>query len=174
MSPGQRHGARSVLREQRTGSGLILRLQEKEPAIVMLTKHRPPTATRLRVLLVDDYPDSAETASMLLALHGYDCRIATTGGEALEQAAAFEPDVVILDIGLPDMSGYEVARMLRAHAGTRSIYLAAVTGWGKPEDRDRAFAAGFDCYVTKPADLDKLSMIVKLADQHCAQRYQDN
>jgi len=131
---------------------------------VTLTNTHPPI-TRSRVLVVDDYPDSAEAASLLLTLHGHECRTATTGQEALEKAAEFDPDVVILDIGLPDITGYEVARTLRARAGTRSLYLAAVTGWGQPEDRAKAFAAGFDHHVTKPADLQKLSLIVRLAAQ---------
>jgi len=137
---------------------------------VPLTNHRPPAGTKLRVLVVDDYPDSAEAASMLLTLYGHECRTATTGREALEQAEVFAPDIVILDIGLPDMTGYEVARALRERAGGASMYLAAVTGWGQPADRDKAFAAGFDCHITKPADLDKLSLIVKLAHQRFSER----
>lgn len=135
-----------------------------------LTNHLPPAGIKLRVLVVDDYPDSAEAASMLLTLYGHECRTATTGREALEQAEVFAPDIVILDIGLPDMTGYEVARALREGARGPSMYLAAVTGWGQPADRDKAFAAGFDCHITKPADLDKLSLIVKLAHQRFAER----
>lgn len=134
------------------------------------TTNSPPPAARSRVLVVDDYPDSAEAASMLLTLYGHECRTATTGQEALDQAAAFDPDIVILDIGLPDITGYEVARTLRARAGARSLYLAAMTGWGQPEDRAKAFAAGFDHHVTKPADLQKLSLIVALADQRRAEQ----
>jgi CheY-like chemotaxis protein len=130
---------------------------------VTLTTNCP--SAKSRVLVVDDYPDSAEAASLLLTLHGYECRTATTGQEALDQAAEFDPDIVILDIGLPDITGYEVARTLRARAGPRSLYLAAVTGWGQPEDRAKAFAAGFDYHITKPADLQKLSLIVRLAAQ---------
>jgi CheY-like chemotaxis protein len=136
----------------------------------MRTNNHPLLATGARVLVVDDYPDSAETASMLLTLHGYECRTATTGQEALEQAAVFEPDIVLLDIGLPDITGYEVARLLRARAGDRPLYLAAVTGWGQPADQAKALAAGFDHHVTKPADLRKLAMIVRLADQANAER----
>ena len=134
----------------------------------MYTNNPPVPATGTRVLVVDDYPDSAEVASMLLTMHGYECRIATTGQEALDQAAAFEPDIVLLDIGLPDITGYEVARTLRARAGGRPLYIAAVTGWGQPADRAKAFAAGFDNHVTKPADLQKLAAIVRLADRRSA------
>jgi CheY-like chemotaxis protein len=124
--------------------------------------HARPTP-RLRVLVVDDYPDSAETASMLLTLHGHDCRTAITGQGALDEAAAFEPDIVILDIGLPDISGYEVARALRARAGGRPLYLAAVTGWGQPEDRLQALAAGFDHHLLKPTNSEKILHILRLA-----------
>jgi len=118
---------------------------------------------RMRVLVVDDYPDSAETASMLLAIYGHECRTAITGQGALEEAAAFDPHIVILDIGLPDMSGYEVARALRARAAGRPLYLAAVTGWGQPEDRVQAFAAGFDQHILKPTNAAKILQILQLA-----------
>jgi len=145
-------------------------LARERTSIVAITSNSPPPPTPLRVLIVDDYPDSADAASLLLMLYGHECRTATTGQGALDQAEIFDPDVVILDIGLPDMTGYEVARTLRARAHSRPLYLAAVTGSGLPEDQAKAFAAGFDYHVTKPADLKKLSMIVKLADQHSGDR----
>jgi DNA-binding response OmpR family regulator len=77
----------------------------------------------------------------------------------------FDPDIGILDIGLPDVSGFELARQLRMQCIGKSLYLAAVTGWGQPEDRAKAFAAGFDHHVLKPADREKLSMIIELADR---------
>jgi CheY-like chemotaxis protein len=129
----------------------------------MTSTDRSPQTTPARVLVVDDYPDSAEAASMLLALYGHECRTAVNGREALAQAAAFDPDVVILDIGLPDISGYEVARTLRDRARGRPLYLAAVTGLGQPEDRLRAIAAGFDQHVLKPADATKIRNIVRQA-----------
>lgn len=115
-----------------------------------------------RVLVVDDYPDAADIACMLLTMHGHECRSVTTGQGALDEAARFDPDIVILDIGLPDISGYDVARELRRRAG-RAIYIAAVTGWGQPADRLRAFAAGFDQHVLKPTDAVKLRSIVAAA-----------
>lgn len=130
-----------------------------------MTLGAPPTAEagRLRVLVVDDYPDSAETASILLTMYGHECRTAVTGQGALAEAAAFDPDIVILDIGLPDMSGYEVARALRARAAGRPLYLAAVTGWGQPEDRVQAIAAGFDQHILKPTNAAKILQILQLA-----------
>ncbi|MBA3463178.1 MAG: response regulator [Deltaproteobacteria bacterium] len=81
-----------------------------------------------RVLIVDDYPDAVEVTEMLLTLRGCTCRIAMTGTEALAVAEEFTPDVAILDIGLPDISGFEVARELRQRNPGRPLYLAAVTG----------------------------------------------
>jgi two-component system CheB/CheR fusion protein len=118
---------------------------------------------RARVLVVDDYPDSAEISAMLLTLLGYDCRVAINGQDALDQVDAFDPDIVILDIGLPDISGYEVAQRLRAQNRPRPLFLAAVTGWGQPEDRVRALAAGFDIHVLKPTDSAKIRNILALA-----------
>ena len=116
-----------------------------------------------RVLIVDDYPDSAASASMLLGLFGCECRTASSGREALEQAAEFDPEIVLLDIGLPDISGYEVARLLRARQGSRRLYLAAVTGWGQAEDRARALAAGFDQHVLKPTNAATIRLILEQA-----------
>src|ERR1043166_6001432 len=102
------------------------------------------TASPLRrVLVVDDHPDSAEASCLLLAALGHACCPATTGTQALAEAENFRPDVVICDIGLPDITGYEVARTLRTRHGSL-LYLAALTGWDQPADRARALAAGFD------------------------------
>jgi DNA-binding response OmpR family regulator len=121
--------------------------------------------TGLRVLVVDDYPEAAETACMLLSMLGHECRFATTGKDALIEAARFVPDVAILDIGLPDVSGFALARELRKQFAGRSLYLAAVTGWGQPEDCNKAFEAGFDHHVLKPADQRKLMNILELAQR---------
>ena len=102
-----------------------------------------------RVLLVDDQPDIAEMLELVLMLDGHQCLAAETGHEALDLAASFDPDVVILDIGLPDLSGYDVARELRKRPGPRP-YLVALTGWGQPIDLARAYEAGFDQHLLKP------------------------
>jgi DNA-binding response OmpR family regulator len=116
-----------------------------------------------RILIVDDFPDAAETACVLFALMGHECRVAFKGFEALSVALAFDPDIVILDIGLPDISGYEVARVLRERGNNR-MHIVALTGWGAIEDRVRAFAAGFNQHVVKPADGGKLRDIVRAAE----------
>lgn len=119
-----------------------------------------------RVLIVDDYPDSAASAAMLMSLFGYDCRIASNGRDALDAAAVFDPDIVLLDIGLPDISGYDVARSLRERPRARRVFIAAVTGWGQPKDRLRALASGFDVHVLKPTNAAAIRMILQRAIAH--------
>lgn len=106
----------------------------------------------LKVLVVDDNQDAADTCRMLLELSGQCVNIAYTGSQALELAEGFEPDVILLDIGLPDMSGYELARKIRAAGWGERVFLIAVTGWGQEEDRRRALEAGFDRHLTKPIE----------------------
>jgi CheY-like chemotaxis protein len=114
--------------------------------------------TQLRVLVVDDNEDAAETLAMTLELHGCEVRTTATAARALEMLPGFAPAVALLDIGLPDMNGYELARRVRqlpAGAGA-DVKLIATTGWGQQKDRERAFAAGFDHHLTKPIDFDLL------------------
>lgn len=113
----------------------------------------------MKVLVVDDYPGAADVACVLLRLLGHEPEAATTGAEALERAAIFDPDVVVLDLGLPDQSGYEVARALRRRPGKRP-FIAAMTGWAASEDRVRSLAAGIDVHVLKPASADNLTRIL--------------
>jgi signal transduction histidine kinase len=103
-----------------------------------------------RVLVVDDNRDAAESLGTLLRIMGHEVRIAYDGPTALEAARAYRPDLVLLDIGLPGMHGYEVAQRIRHEPKLRKVILAAVTGWGQEEDRRRAREAGFDHHVTKP------------------------
>jgi DNA-binding response OmpR family regulator len=124
-----------------------------------------------RVLIVDDFPDAAEATEMLLTMRGLTCAVAVTGTQALALAESFRPDLAILDIGLPDLSGYEVARGLRARADGRHLYIAAVTGWNDAETRVRALEAGFDKHVTKPTDRKKIEEILEAAERaHHASR----
>jgi CheY-like chemotaxis protein len=114
---------------------------------------------------VDDHPDSAQIACMLLAIFGHDCRPALTGAEALDEAERFDPEIVILDLDLPDINGYEVARTLRARLQGRPVHIAALTGWGQRENRVKAFAAGFDQFLVKPVDATKLRQVVADAER---------
>ncbi|HEY9232209.1 MAG TPA: ATP-binding protein, partial [Blastocatellia bacterium] len=113
-----------------------------------------------RVLVVDDNIDSAESMALLLELYGHQMRIAHDGPAALEAARRFRPQVVVLDIGLPGMDGYEVARHLRADAQTQRAILIAMTGYGQSEDRQQSMRAGFDHHLVKPLDPDVLQAII--------------
>jgi signal transduction histidine kinase len=120
---------------------------------------RPTAAGGRRVLVVDDNEDAAESLSELLALCGHDARTAATGPEALAAVPAFRPDLVFLDIGLPGMDGYEVARALRAAPGDTPV-LVALTGWGAESDRQRSAEAGFDRHLTKPVGREQLDELL--------------
>jgi len=122
---------------------------------------RPEAATKkLRVLVVDDNRDSADSLAMLLEISGHEVRTVHSGRDALAAAAAFAPDVALLDIGMPDLNGYEVARQMRAVAHGDRIVLVAVTGWGQEEDKRQAKAAGFDHHLAKPIDPDRLAALL--------------
>lgn len=107
------------------------------------------TSPKRRVLVVDDYPDAADVTCLLLETLGHECRAVHDGAAALSEAARFDPDVVLVDLGLPDISGIEVGRELRRRA-VRPILIAAVTGWSDDAIRDRTREAGFDQHVVKP------------------------
>jgi two-component system CheB/CheR fusion protein len=97
---------------------------------------------------------------VVFALQGHDVREAANGAAALDQAEDFNPEVALLDIGLPDIDGYEVARRLRAGAGGSSMVLVALSGYGRDDDRGQAQAAGFDAHVVKPASADEIGDLV--------------
>ena len=105
-----------------------------------------------RVLVVDDNQDSAESLAILLRLEGHTVAVAFDGATALVEAARFQPQAVLLDIGMPGMDGYQVVHELRAKEPTRSAVILALTGYGQPEDRARSKAAGFNDHLTKPVD----------------------
>ncbi len=102
--------------------------------------------------MVDDNPDTADRLGRMLGLAGHQVRVVHEGPRALAEAAAFAPDIVLLDIGLPGMDSYEVARRLKREPGTRKALLVAVTGYGQDEDRKRAREAGFDRHLVKPVE----------------------
>jgi CheY-like chemotaxis protein len=105
-----------------------------------------------RVLIVDDNEDAANSLALLLKLGGHETASVYTAADALQRAHVFRPDVVLLDIGLPGMDGYEVAQKMRELPGLRDIRLIAVTGYGRSDDRLRARDAGFDDHLTKPVE----------------------
>jgi len=111
-----------------------------------------------RVLVADDHRDTADSLEMLLSLLGHEVTVAYDGPSALRAAVTSSPDVMLLDIGLPKLDGYEVAKRIRQRGLT--ALLVAVTGWGKEEDKRRAVEAGFDVHLTKPIDLETLEKLL--------------
>ena len=103
-----------------------------------------------RILVADDNSDAVEALALQLQLAGHDVRTANDGMEALEVAESFAPQVVLLDLGMPRMDGYETARQIRRRWWGRSATLVALTGWGQPQDRQRTSDAGFDVHLVKP------------------------
>jgi CheY-like chemotaxis protein len=103
-------------------------------------------------LVVDDNVDAAHSLERLLRTDGHQVCVVYSGSAAVDAAASYRPDVVLLDIGLPDIDGYEVARHVRSDARGKVMVLIAVTGWGQPKDRQRATEAGFDHHLTKPVE----------------------
>jgi CheY-like chemotaxis protein len=115
---------------------------------------------------VDDNVDAAESLALLLRLAGHEVRVVHDGPAALETAQAYHPDAVLLDIGLPGMSGYEVAERLRAEPGGAAL-LVALTGYGRQEDRRRSQAAGFDVHLTKPVAPEELERVLERRTGGC-------
>src|SRR6185437_6942607 len=109
-----------------------------------------------KVLVADDNQDAADSLAMLLRLAGHEVRVATNGRAALALASAFRPSAALLDIGMPGLNGYEVARAVRAEPWGRDMRLIALTGWGQDEDKRQARAAGFDHHLTKPVGYEHL------------------
>ena len=130
----------------------------------------PEAPPARRVLVVDDHPDAAQALAMLVRLLGHECVAVMSGGDAIAEARARDFDIAIVDIGLPDVSGHQVARELRKLPAGGAMFLAAVSGFGQPEDRVQALAAGFDHHVLKPLDVPVVRRIIMLAERAAAAR----
>ncbi len=113
-------------------------------------------ASKKRVLVVDDNRDSANTLAMLLKISGYETKTASDGASALESTAEFKPEVILLDIGLPDMSGYDVCKKIREQPLDPRPRIVAVTGWGADDVQVRSGEDTFDGHLTKPVDFKTL------------------
>jgi CheY-like chemotaxis protein len=118
---------------------------------------------RIKVLIVEDGLDTAESLRLLLSLHGFEVEVAHSGSEGVERAGKFAPGAVVCDLGLPGMSGFEVAKRLRANPVTAGALLICVSGYGQPEDRRKAREAGFDEFLLKPANTDTLVRLLAVA-----------
>jgi PAS domain S-box-containing protein len=125
------------------------------------TMQKPSTSKR-RILVVDDNVDAALSITALLRAWGHEVRTAHNGPSALNEVKIFQPEIILLDVGLPGMSGYDVARQIRAEAPMHDMIIAALTGYGQESDRRRSLEAGFDYHFTKPADLRLLESLVTL------------
>ena len=132
------------------------------------------TGRSLHVLVVEDNVDAADTLSMLLRLYGHEVQLARTGPTALQMAAASRPDVVLLDIGLPGMDGYQVAQRLREKPELKNVMLCALTGYTPSEaDNQRRQQTGFDHYFVKPVNLETLLELFKTVVKQPAIQHQD-
>jgi PAS domain S-box-containing protein len=150
------HGGEAHAASEGPGRGaeFTVRLprQPEPPALTAMPSTPGRTAKRLRILVVEDNQDAADSLRLLLELFGYDVAVAYSGPAGVKAAEDWQPDVVLCDIGLPGMNGYEVAGALRRNPATANARMIAVTGYGSDEDRRRSEAAGFDAHLTKPAD----------------------
>ena len=143
------------------GSRFVVRLPLiAPPSVAPPAPAQAATPAGLRVLVVDDSTDGAETLAMLLEVLGYDVMLAADGGQALAKGSAFEPHAVLLDIGLPDIDGYEVCRRMRQSNWGRQAWVIALTGWGAAADKEAATDAGFDAHLTKPAQAEDLAQML--------------
>ena len=158
------HGGTVQVRSEGTGCGaeltvrLPLAVRRSGPAPRAPPRALPPS--RRRVLVIEDNLDAAETLGELLSLAGHEVETAHDGADGLRKALSFNPEVVLCDIGLPGMNGYDVARAMRAAPALASAVLVAVTGYALPEDQKRAAEAGFDHHLSKPVSLEQIHSVV--------------
>jgi CheY-like chemotaxis protein len=162
------HGGRVVIRSDGRGQGSAFEVRlptTGPPREEALTEYKAPirldsSAPQRRVLIVDDNQDVRESSCELLAMAGFEVIGAASGFEALEKAPVFRPNAVLLDVGLPDLSGYDVARRLRESPQFSSTKLIALTGYDSPEARALSAAAGFDHHMSKPVNFEKLAALL--------------
>ena len=156
------HGGTVEARSEGPGQGslFIIRLptvsDEPLPARTGTTVRTPH---HYKILVADDNVDSAESLAMMLEIMGHEVRAVHDGVQAVELAPEFQPDVIILDIGMPNLNGYEACRRIRNQSSSKSTTLVALTGWGQDEDKRRSHEAGFDHHLVKPVDLAELEKI---------------
>ena len=162
------HGGEVAARSQGPGKGsefsLLLPLDptaRPAQAARAVAETRPEQTAHRKILVVEDNPDAAATMRDLLELSGHEVELANSGADGVQAARAFHPEVVLCDLGLPGMNGFEVAAELRRDPSTSSAKLIAVTGYGRDEDRRRSKEAGFDLHLTKPVDPAQLKAVLQ-------------
>ncbi|QDU31679.1 Autoinducer 2 sensor kinase/phosphatase LuxQ [Anatilimnocola aggregata] len=154
------HGGRVEVLSEGLGQGseFIVRLPVSVGASVEPTNRAEiPSGPRRRILVVDDNKDAAATLTMMLKIMGHDVRTAHGGEAAVATAEEFRPNLVLMDLGMPKVDGYEAARRIRTHTWGQNIFLVALTGWGAERDRQRTQEVGFDRHLVKPVDMDVLT-----------------
>jgi PAS domain S-box-containing protein len=155
------HGGRVAARSQGPGEGSIfeirLPLSKRE---IEHARESPVTMASARILVVDDNADAADSLGSLLQLEGHTVVVTYTSTDALARLAEFKPDIVLLDIGLPEIDGYEIARRIRSSPDHRHMRLIALTGYGQAEDRQRAKTSGFDAHLVKPVEFSALQRVL--------------
>jgi len=147
------------------GTEFVVRLPIAAPPGATGDPPRPPPTSPRRVLVIEDNDDAAGSLRLVLEMAGHQVDVARDGPSGLARAREFSPDVVLCDVGLPQMDGYAVARALRAEPGSREAFLVALTGYGLSEDQRRAADAGFDAHLTKPASIAQIQDVIARAPQ---------
>ena len=166
------HGGQVEARSEGTGKGSEFIISLPRSSVVEASKvTKSPSTDRdatapasRRILIADDNRDGAESMGMYLGLFGHEVYVAHSGESALKLAAKCRPEIAILDIGMDDISGYDVAKRIRREAWGEHIKLIAVTGWGQENDKRLAYAAGFDLHLTKPVDPPQLAKLIGTCD----------
>jgi len=166
------HQGSVVARSDGPGAGSEFTVRLPLPVVAERRAPREQVADEVagepqRILVVDDNPDSLESLSLLLGFSGNEVRTASDGVSAVAVAEAFRPEVVLLDVGMPNMNGYDACRLIRSHEWGRNMLLIALTGWGQEEDRARSHAAGFDQHFVKPIDP---KVLIRYLRRHSAKR----
>jgi len=123
-----------------------------------------------RILVVDDDRATADTSALLIETLGYEAKAVYSGQAAVEQIAKFQPDMCLIDIGMPERDGYDTVAQIRQQPGGTHVILVAVTGWSRDEDKRRAYEAGFDLHVTKPMRVEMLKELLSLLDPVAGER----
>jgi len=165
------HGGEIEARSEGLGRGseFVVRLPALKTATTGVVSKLPlpeVPSTPKRILVVDDAADNRDTMEMLLTMYGHTVELAADGEEAVEKVLESRPDVAFVDIGLPKLSGYEVASEIRRRPGGDRIVLIALSGYGQPEDIRKALKAGFDAHLTKPVSSERFKQVLSELEKH--------
>jgi CheY-like chemotaxis protein len=161
------HGGSVEAQSEGAGRGAEFAIRLPRAVATVPTKEQQPLSARnehsgrVKVLVVDDNVDLVEMLSMVIEAAGHYVRKAFDGRSGISAALEYQPDLILLDVGMPDLKGTEVAKELRRHRELAGARIVALTGWGQPDDRQRTAAAGFDDHLTKPADPGQIQQILE-------------